>query len=216
MILYYAPGAGSQAAHILLQEAKVPFSLERVNLSDHICAGGDNYTLINPKRYVPALKLPDGDVLTELAVILQYIADEVPHSRLLPPLFTRARYHAMEMLNFIATEIHKNFITHERHGGVAANFLSKTHEGQALSRVLVSPRLSYLDVKLANQQHLLSEHFSACDAYLYTMLNWAKRIGIDLIQWPNLSSYHIRLSQRPSIVKALQREGPPHVLLEKN
>ncbi|PTD27348.1 glutathione S-transferase N-terminal domain-containing protein [Sphingomonas fennica] len=81
MILFHAPGASSQAAHILLREAGLPFALERVDLSTHQWSGGGDYRKLNPKAYVPALKLDDGNLLTECAVILEFIADHPPCSR---------------------------------------------------------------------------------------------------------------------------------------
>ncbi len=213
MILFYAAGASSQAPHILLREAGLTFTLERVDLASHRCSEGD-YRAVNPKAYVPALKLDDGDLLTECAVILQWIADQVPAKQLLPPTGTRERYHAMEWLNFIATELHRNFITPERHGGVAANFLSKTVQGQAQTRIHVSPRLAYVDRQLEGRDHLVGGHFTAPDAYLFTMLTWVHRLDLDLTQWPNLTGFFERVGQRPSVRETLEREGPPHALLE--
>lgn len=215
MILFYAAGASSQAPHILLREAELTFTLERVDLASHRCSKGD-YRAVNPKAYVPALQLDDGDLLTECAVILQWIADQVPAKQLLPPTGTRERYHALEWLNFIATELHKNFITPERHGDVAANFLSKTVQGQAQTRVHVSPRLAYVDRQLERRDHLVGDHFTAPDAYLFTMLTWARRLDLDLTRWPNLVRFFERISHRPSVRETLEREGPPHALLERH
>lgn len=215
MILYYAAGASSQAPHILLREAGLNFTLEKADLTTHLWSGGD-YRAVNPKAYVPALTLDDGEVLTECAVILQYIADQVPMSRLLPPTDTRERYHALEWLNFIATEIHKNFITPERHGGVAANFLSKTPHGQAQTRLHVLPRLEYVHRRLTKSSYLVGTHFSAPDAYLFTMLTWARRLGIDLAQWPALQDFFERVGERPAVQETMSVEGVPHALLEKS
>ncbi|WP_017917275.1 MULTISPECIES: glutathione transferase GstA [Xanthomonas] len=214
MILYYAAGASSQAPHILLREAGLAFTLEKVDLGTHHWSGGD-YLAINPKAYVPALALDDGDLLTECAVILQFIADQTPDRRLLPPAGTRQRYHALAWLNFIATELHKNFITPERHGGVAANFLSKTVQGQAQTLLHVAPRLDDVDRRLTLGGYLGGDHFSAPDAYLFTMLTWAQRLAFDLARWPALKDFFERVAQRPSVVEALRVEGPPHALLEQ-
>ncbi|KAG8151665.1 glutathione transferase GstA [Burkholderia catarinensis] len=214
MLLFYAAGASSQASHILLREAELPFGLERVDLVGHEWSGGD-YRHINAKSYVPALRLDDGDLLTEGAVILQYIADQVPERGLLPAVGTRERYHALSWLVFIATELHKNFITPERHGGVAANFLSKTEFGQGETRARVSPRLAYVDQMLAGRDFLLGDRFSAPDAYLFTMLTWARRLSLDIAQWPNLTGFFDRVMARPTVREVLDVEGPPHSLLER-
>jgi len=216
MILFHAPGASSQAAHILLREAGLPFALERVDLSTHQWSGGGDYRKLNPKAYVPALKLDDGNLLTECAVILEFIADQAPAKNLIPPAGTRERYRVLEWLAFIATELHKNFITPERHGGVAANFLSKTEEGQAQTRLHVSPRLAYVDRQLEGRDYLAGGTFTAPDAYLFTMLTWAGRLSLDLSSWPNLSAFFNRVRNRPAVEAALRVEGPPHALLDAN
>lgn len=213
MHLFYAPGASSQAPHILLREAGLPFSLERVDLATHRWSGGD-YRQLNPKAYVPFLKLSETETLSECAVILQYIADQVPAQSLISAPGTLARYHDMEWLNFIATELHKNFITPERHNNVAANFLSKTAEGQEQTRLHVAPRLAYVDTHLQTQPYLGGEHFSAPDAYLFTMLTWAERLGFGLSSWPNLAVFFARVKSRPAVQKTLEVEGPPHSLRE--
>ncbi|ALI05005.1 glutathione transferase GstA [Pseudomonas sp. FW306-02-F02-AA] len=211
MILFYAAGASSLAPHILLREAGASFSLEKVDLMSKQWSGGD-YDLINPKSYVPTLKTDDGAILTECAVILQYISDQHSERNLLPAQGRFERYRALEWLGFISTEVHKNFITPERHGGVSANFLAKTIEGQSATRRLVSPRLAYVDHELRERDYLMGDGFCAPDAYLFTMLTWAKRLEIDLSAWDNLQAYFQRVSARSAVGEALKVEGPPHSL----
>ncbi len=211
MILFYAPGTSSLAPHILLREAGLPFTPEKVDLASKHWSGG-NFNTVNPKSYVPALQTDDGDVLTECAVILQFIADLKPERGLLPATGTRARYHALEWLNFIATEIHGNFITPERHNGVAANFLAKTTAGQEATRVWVAPRLAYVDQKLGENPFLMGTSFTAPDAYLFVMLTWAQRLALDLAPWHHLFAYYARVADLPSVHDTLALEGPPHSL----
>ena len=135
-----------------------------------------------------------------------------PEQGLLPAPPLRSRYHALEWLNFIATEIHKNFITPERHGGVAANFLSKTAAGQQATRVLVLPRWAYVDRALGCRNYLMGDSFTAPDAYLFVMLTWAQRLELDLSPWRNLSDYFERIDAMPSVCEARTIEGPPHSL----
>jgi glutathione S-transferase len=108
MKLYFAAGACSMAPHIVLHEAGYPFDLESVDLAMKQTASGEDYTRINPKGYVPALRLDNGEVLTEVAVVLQYLADQKPES-LAPKTGTMERYRLMEWLNFVSSEIHKQF-----------------------------------------------------------------------------------------------------------
>ncbi len=211
MILFYAPGASSLAPHILLREAGLPFTLEKVDLANKRWSGGD-FRAITPKSYVPVLQTGDGDTLTECAVILQFIADLQPERGLLPKVGTRARYHALEWLNFIATEIHGNFITPERHNKVAANFLAKTRAGQEATRIWVAPRLAYVNHMLGENPFLLGASFTAPDAYLFVMLTWARRLALDLMPWPHLAAYEARVADLPSVRETLALEGPPHSL----
>jgi glutathione S-transferase len=211
MILFYAPGASSLAPHILLREAQLPFTVEKVDLVGKRWSGGD-FRAITPKSYVPVLRTDDGDILTECAVILQFIADLKPERCLLPAIGTRARYHALEWLNFIATEIHGNFITPERHNGVAANFLAKTTAGQEATRIWVAPRLAYVDQMLGEKPFLMGASLTAPDAYLFVMLTWAQRLALDLTPWHRLSAYYARVADLPSVRETLVLEGPPHSL----
>ncbi|MFT9073654.1 glutathione S-transferase N-terminal domain-containing protein [Gluconobacter potus] len=211
MKLFYSSGASPLAAHILLRESGLPFELERVDLQSKTWSGGD-YGDINAKLYVPALLTNDGKILTEGSVILQYIADQVPEKRLLPPQHAFERYRALEWLNFIGMELHKNFITRERHGDVAANFLSKTHEGQALTHRLVIPRLDFVATQLEEKPYLLGRQFSAPDAYLFVMLTWAGRLSLDIARWPSLVQFYERMRARPAVAETLDVEGPAHSL----
>ena len=211
MKLFYAAGASSLAPHILLREAGLPFALEKVDLMTKRWSGGD-FNATNPKSYVPVLQMEDGDTFTECAVILQFVADLRPERGLMPAPGLRSRYQALEWLNFIGMEIHKNFITPERHGGVSANFLSKTAEGQQATRVRVAPRLAYVDEALRGRHYLMGSSFTAPDAYLFTMLTWARRLDLDLSLWHTLSDYSERIASMPSVREALAIEGPPHSL----
>lgn len=145
-------------------------------------------------------------------MILQFIADLKPERGLLPAIGTWARYHALEWLNFIATEIHGNFITPERHNGVAANFLAKTTAGQEATRVWVAPRLAYVDQMLGENPFLVGSSFTAPDAYLFVMLAWAQRLALDVTPWQYLSAYYARVGAMPSVRETLALEGPPHSL----
>ena len=206
MKLYYSPGACSLSPHILLREAERRFDLERVDLRTHRTASGADYYQINPKGYVPALQLdgPGSPVLTEGPAIVQYIADLVPDARLAPPNGTFARYHLQEWLNFISTELHKQF------GPLfAANTPALFAEQQ---RGKIGRRLLYLQDVLVDRAFLMGESFTVADAYLFVMLQWCDPHGIDLGLYPNLDDYESRIAQRPAVIAALSAEG----LLERH
>lgn len=201
MKLYYSPGACSLAPHIALREAERTFELARVDLHTHKLASGQDYKLVNPKGYVPALELdgPGSELLTEAQVVLQYIADLAPDKRLAPPLGTFARYHLMEMLGFISSELHKQF---------GPLFMPETPASvQERQRGKIGERLVYLQEILENQGFLMGETFTVADCYLFVMLRWTERMHMDLATWPNLADYFQRVAERPSVQGALVAEG---------
>jgi len=198
MKLYYYPGACSMAVHIVLREAKYKFDLDRVDLAAKKTEGGEDYLAVNPKGYVPALRLDDGGVLTEVGVILQYLADQKPRRGLAPKPRTMERYRLMEWLNFTATEIHKS---------LGAFFNSKmTPEWREAQLETVGRRFDYLEKALASNPCLMGE-FSIADAYLFTVLNWTNFHKIDVSSWPDIKAYMARIAERPAVKKAMKAEG---------
>lgn len=201
MKLYYAPGACSLSPHIVLREADRRFDLERVDLKTHRTASGADFLTINRKGSVPALQL-DGQgspILTEGPAIVQYIGDLAPDLRLVPPNGTFARYHLQEWLNFIASEIHKQF---------APLFDPRTPASYAeLLRGKIGGRLLYLQDVLGDRAYLMGETFTVADAYLFVMLQWCQPHGIDLELYPNLDDYEHRIADRPAVQAALAAEG---------
>jgi glutathione S-transferase len=206
MKLYYAPGACSLAPHIALREAELRFDLERVDLKTHRTASGADFSLVSPKGYVPALQL-DGagsPVLTEAAVVLQYIADLAPDTELAPEAGTLARYRLQEWLNFISSELHKQF---------GPLFDGKTPAAVAEhQRGKIGDRLLYLQDVLSERGFLMGETFTVADAYLFVMLQWSTMHGIDVAMYPILDDYEGRIAQRPAVELALAAEG----LLERH
>lgn len=197
MKLFYSPGACSLAPHIALIEAQLPYTLESVDLRAKSCSSGD-FTKINPKGQVPTLRLEEGDVLTENAVMLQYIADLAPNSGLLPKIGSKERWHALEWLNFVATELHKGFSPLFRSPGEDAR--------KALIERLGRP-LSYLSKSLAGREFLMGASFSAADAYAFVVLRWHRALNVDLSAYPDLLAYIDRIQARPSVVAAMKAEG---------
>ena len=196
MKLYYAPGACSLAAHIALQESGLRYQLARVDLRDHKVDGVDFYT-INPKGYVPVLELDDGERLTEAAVILQYIADRKPGT-LAPAFGTHERYKLMEWLNFIATEVHKQF---------GPLWYPDTPEAtKEKQRATLAKRFGHLAKTLEKQPYLMGETFSVADAYLHAMLNWTGHLKVDLSPFPALQQFQARVAARSAVQAARKTE----------
>jgi glutathione S-transferase len=199
MKLYYSPGASSLASHIALREAGLRFDLERVSLKTKKTAGDADFLRINAKGYVPTLQFEDGSVLTEGPAILLWIGDQVPEKRLAPAPGTMERYHLVEHLNFIATELHKNF---------GSLFDPAAPEAMKLSaRGRLEKRLDYLDKALGDAAFLLGEHFTVGDAYLFTVLGWGRFVDVDLGRWPHLATYAGRIGARPKVLDTLKAEG---------
>lgn len=196
--LFYSPGACSMAAHIALREAGLPFQLERVDLKTKKMADGGDFRSLNPNGYVPTLLLDDGQVLTEGAVILQYVADRVPDRKLAPPAGTLERYRLQEWLNFIATEVHK----------VVGSLYNPAMpmEWQEQVRSLAGRRLAYVAQKLEGRDYLM-DGFTVADAYLYTILNWTRLVKVDLSDKPGLLAYMKRVGARPAVQETLAAEG---------
>jgi len=201
MKLYYSPGACSLASHIALEEAKLPYAAVKVDLATKRTADGGDYLAINEKGYVPTLVLDDGGVLTESAVVLQYIADQNPGTALAPAHGTFARYQLGEWLNFIASEIHKGF-------GPLWN-AKNPDEVKDASRRNLAKRFAYADKRLASTPYLMGETFTVADCYLFVMLNWTRKLGVDLALFAALRQFVTRVAARPAVQKAMRDEGLP-------
>jgi glutathione S-transferase len=199
MKLYLSPGACSLSPHIVAVEAGVPVETEKVDLAKHKTESGQDYLTINPKGYVPALRLDDGSVLTEGPAIVQYLADQKPASGLAPAAGSIERYRLQEWLNFISSEIHKNF-------GPLFNAASSDEAKQG-AKSNIAKRLAYLNDQLANRQYLMGAKFTAADAYAFTIINWTNFVGMDLKAYPNIAAYMGRVAARPKVQETLKAEG---------
>jgi len=199
MKLYYSPGACSLAPHIVLREAGHAFDLVKVDIPNKKTEHGDDYWKINPKGYVPALVLDSGEVLTEVGVVCQYLADQKPETGLAPKFGTMERYHLMEWLNFVATEVHKQ---------IGALFNPKmTPEMKEVQLGVIERRLNALEKMLDGKDYLMGERFSVADAYLFTVLNWSRIHKIDMAKWPKIQAFMARVGDRPRVKEAMKAEG---------
>ena len=199
MKLYYTPGACSLSPHIALREAGLQFETEEVDLGNKKTKSGTDYRAVNPKGSVPALQLDNGQVLTEAATIVQYIADKKPEAKLAPAAGTIDRYRLQEWLNYIATEIHK---------GISPLFNPKIPDGwkQVMIDALAA-RFDFLVKSLERKPYLMGDTFTVADGYLFTILGWTQYMNIDLGKWPTLKAYVDRIAARPAVRAALKAEG---------
>ncbi|HZH07826.1 MAG TPA: glutathione transferase GstA [Lautropia sp.] len=199
MKLYYSPGACSLSPHIVLKESGLPAEVVMASTKTHRLQDGTDYYTINPLGYVPLLELDDGTRLREGPAIVQYLADQVPEKKLAPPNGTLARYQLQSWLTFIGTELHKGF---------SPLFGASTpEEYKTTVKDKLKSRYTWVDEQLADKQYLTGDDFTVADAYLFTVTNWAKRTGPDLMSLPNLQAWHERVGARPAVQAAMQAEG---------
>lgn len=199
MKLYYMPGVCSQAPHIVLREADINFTLEKVDGKTKKTETGADYLAINPLGYVPALEIEPGLVLTEGVAIMQCIADKRPNAKLVPANGTLERYQLQSWLNFVTSEIHK---------GYSPLFNAEMPaEAKTIFRDKLGQRFDYLERHLAKQDYIMPSGFTIADAYLFVVTGWSGMVGIDLAKWPKLAAYRQRIAERPAAKAALVAEG---------
>ena len=198
MKLYFSPGACSLSPNIVAHEAGIALQLVKVDTgTKKIAVDGDFYA-INPKGYVPALQLDGGEVLTEGPAIVQYLADQKPESGLVPAAGTLERYRMQEMLGYINSEIHKAYSPLFNPATPAATVEER--------KAYLQKRYKFLDERLAGRQYLFGDRFSAADAYLFTVTNWAGYVKLDLSAFANLTAFQKRVAARPAVQEAMRAE----------
>jgi glutathione S-transferase len=199
MKLYYSPGACSLSPHIVLLEAGAKFELAKVEFPSKKTSDGEDFLAVNPKGAVPTLRLDDGDVLTEGAIIVQYIADHVGNTTLSPTPGTKERLKVQEWLNYIASELHKSF---------SPLFKPTTPDAyKAIVKANLDKQFAYLDRTLGGKDYLTGKNFTVADAYLFTIMNWRHMHRMDISAYKNLTAYLDRVGARPKVKEAMQAEG---------
>jgi glutathione S-transferase len=201
MKLYYTPGASSLAPRIIAFEAGLEIEYDKVDLKTKTTASGRDFIRINPKGHVPALALQSGEVLAEVPVILEYLADQAPSAQLLPTLGSWERYRVKEWLDFTGAELHKGFDPLWE-----APMPPKARQ-LAVSRL--QRRVAYLDQCLRGRPYLTGHQFTVADAYCFTVLSWARFHRIDLSDYSTVLEFMQRVSNRQMVKRALQAEGLP-------
>jgi glutathione S-transferase len=199
MKLYFSPGACSLSPHIVAQEVGIPLQLVKVDTQSKKLADGGDYWAVNPKGYVPALQLDNGELLTEGPAIVQYLADQKPDAKLVPANGTIERYRVQETLGYINSEIHKTYSPMFRP--------TTTPEVRKEREEYLRKRYALLEKQLAKGPYLFGEQFTVADAYLFTVTNWATFLKLDLSEFPNLLAFQGRVASRPGVQAALTAEG---------
>ena len=199
MKLIYWPGACSLSPHIVSREAGIDLQLAELDRAERKIQDGTVLATVNPKNQVPVLELDNGQRLTEGPVIVQYLADQKSDSGLVPPPGTMERYRVQEWLNFITSELQKSF---------GPMFRPTTPEDfKKISREYLAQRFDWIDKQLTGKHYLMDDTFTVADAYMFTVLRWSPRVGIDLSKWPNITAYLDRVAARPNVKEAMMAEG---------
>ena len=199
MKLYYTPGTCALAPHIVALEAGIPVELVKVDLKTKTVRNEGDFWAINPKGYVPALELDDGERLTEGPAIMQYLADLKPATRLAPENGTFARVRLQEMLNYITAEIHKTYSPL-----FSPDVLPQVRDDRL---AYLKKRYAYLEKLLDGRNYLLGDHFSIADAYHFAVTRWARGVKLDLSGFPRLEGLQKRIGSRKSALQAMREEG---------
>jgi glutathione S-transferase len=199
MKLYYSPGACSLSPHIVANEAGIPLELAKVDVQSKTIAREGDYWHVNPKGYVPALELEDGQVLTEGPAIVQFLADRAPNSGLAPANGTFERVRLQEILNYLTSEIHKSYSPLFR-----PDVLPAVREERL---AYLAKRYALVDKQLEGRRYLLGDRFTVADAYLFTLTRWARAVKLDLSGFPNLEAFQKRVGSRKAVVEAMRAEG---------
>jgi glutathione S-transferase len=197
MEIFFAPLACSMATRIAVYEAGAEAEFRRVDTKAKRVADGSDFFEVNAMGQVPVLRTDAGELLTENPAVLQYVADRHPGSGLAPQ-GGFARYDLQRWLNFITSELHKVVF-------IPLLDPAAPEGAKAYARDKAAPRLAHLNAHLKGRDYLL-DRFTVADAYLVTVLNWAKPSGIDLAAWPAVLTYFKRMLARPSVAKAFAEE----------
>jgi glutathione S-transferase len=200
MKLYYSPGACSLSPHILAHEAGIQLDIVKVDMGEKKTENGKDFLQINPKGYVPTLELDDGTVITEGVAIDLYLSSLKPEAKLTPQQGSPEFLKFFEQMLFITTELHKGF------GGL---FAPVADDAKEIMKKKLRTRLAFAAEQLKGKEFLFGDNFTAADAYLFTILNWAPKVKVDLSEWPVFGEYQARIAQRPSVQAAMKMEGLP-------
>jgi len=198
MKLYYSPGACSLAPHIIMREIGLDIELVKVDLHTKITEDGDDFFAVSPLGRVPALQINPQDTLTESVAVLQYLSDQNPDKNLAPKNGTLARARLQEILNFLTSDLHPAF-------GPLFAPSSDSEKQKAVEKIEL--KFNHINTFLAGKTYLIEENFSIADAYLYAIASWTFPTGLGMDKWPNLATFFGRVSERSSVMAAMQAEG---------
>lgn len=206
MQLFYAPGACSMAAHIVLEELKQSYQAVRVDFKTHTIANGEDYYKINPLGSVPALKLDDGNIITQNIAILTYLGELDPKHHLIPKCGSFERTRCNEWLALCSTDLHKAFGPLFKPDHFVSSDGAKAELKQHVE-ANVKSMMGFVDKKLSSEHYALGEYFSVVDAYLFVFSRWVSHLKMPMVSWPNYAALAQRVEARAAVQQVLQQEG---------
>ncbi len=199
MKLYYSPGACSLSPHIVANEAGIALDLVRVDTKSKTITHEGDFWDVNPKGYVPALELDDGEILTEGPAIVQYLADRAPKTQLAPANGSIERVRLQETLNYLTSEIHKSYSPLFK-----PDVLPAVREERL---AYLAKRYALVEKQLEGRKYLTGDRYTVADAYLFTLTRWARVVKLDLSDFPNLEAFQKRVGSRKAVLEAMRAEG---------
>lgn len=199
MKLYYAKEACSLSVRILIHELGLSSSYESVDLKTKKTAFGDDFLKINPKGVVPVLILDSGEKLSENIAIHFYLAESHHATRLLPEAGNIDRYHVLEWMSYLASDVHKGFST----------LFNSFIPGDVKQKIFIPnirKKMDFINQHLSKNIYLMKDQFTLPDAYLYVMIRWLAHVNMKVGEWPHISRYYDSLKNRASIAQSLKEE----------
>lgn len=194
MKLFHAPNSSSQPVYIMINELGLKCEILPVDFANRT-----ELLKFNPRGQVPTLVLDNGQVLTETAVIMQYLADLKPEMNFLPKAGTWERYKAIESVNFVATELHR---------GLGMMFNKEIPEtAKTIMKTDLLKRFDFLNTHLGKNQFLAANQYTIADAYCFAVVNWTKWVGIDMAQYPNILGHSERIGTRPAVMTTIKSDA---------
>ncbi len=184
LTLYYSQGSCADVALMMAKALEINLNVVNVNMPKAQLEDGSDFTAINPKGYVPALELDNGEVITELVAICAYLSQQKPGNALFP-LSGKALIDQLQWFNFLATEIHKNIMP------LFWRLFGKDtgEKWPEIAKENLQTYYAYINSELENQPYLTGDSITTADFYLYMTILWADKVGVDLSEFQNISRF---------------------------
>ncbi len=199
LTLYYAPGACSMAAHIVLEESGEKYEPRKVDL-----AGGEQrteaYLKMNPLGRVPVLGLDDGTPLTENTAILPYLGKRFD----LWPKEALADAKALSLIGYFASSVHPAHAhvgRPERYTADASAFPGIKEAGLKTFHTY----LKQIDTMLAGREWF-SDKYSVLDPYGFVFYTWGMRRDLPMAELKNYTAHKDRLLKRAAVGRVVENE----------